>query len=335
MSWIKDLLFKRPDQWTYEPLPASAFPDQTQIRQLNKNQEYLHVKLKSTRIGYARKGLQTYYGVVHSYISLLHKGVGIAKFHSVNTPGNLQLLDAKKIGNVINIDKVLLGPVPYLGHTVDIEIGLLSIAADNMAKPFVQLLSEISNAAGVSVINHAIPFAAPIESGIKLLTGAQTAPSLEIGLSKSYDEIYTGYYAVIAAPEGTLKVSELTVGQDFSLMRNGKNLVEYPYFIFEISGSRQRDDWFNIEYINTAYEKLNDALKKPDVPEAQELLTNLRLLLYTSPDILRQDAAEIYKQLENDTNEIIAIIKGPKTRDVSLGRSELKKLSDYNIYNND
>lgn len=332
MSWIKELFFERPSQWIHERLPELCYPDQSKMRPLKKNEEYIWIKMKSTRIPYSRKGFNTYYGVVHSYISLLHRSGKNASFHSVSTPGNLELLDSKRMGNVINIDKVILGPIPYLGHLVDMEIGLLSVPADNLAKPFVQLLSEISDIAGVSVVNNASLFSAPIESGIRLLTSAQTTPTLEIGLSKSYSEIFTGYYVAIAANKGSIDINSIKIDNDFGITVNNKALDEYAYFVFEISGTKERDDWFTIPYIAAAYEKLDNAIKKPDVLLAEELLMNLRLILYQSPDLLKQDAEEIYKQMKLNTDNVLKIIKGKKSRSEEGGNIMLKNLSEYKIY---
>lgn len=339
MSWIQRLFKEKEYPWTYGSPDTLKGPNRTEPRLVKKNSEYIRVVLKSSRIPYSRKGFTTYYGVVHSFISLLHKSGVYASFHSVNTPGNLQQLSNNKLNRVINIGKDILGPLPYRGDKLELEIGLLSVPADNLAKPFLETLSKMSSVAGVSFVATAQPFVEPIEAGVSLLTGAKNAPELEIGLYTTLHELQTGYYAAISAPKGQLKTTAITIDEtDFSLFHDGKLIDDYSYFVFEVIATTQRDDWFNIPHIHEPHEELLKAITTPDINMAKKLLAKLSLAIQFSPDILRPDADILLRNIDTDIKQAIAIIEGNSeatrsdlTTEEQLARY-LKPLDQYKIY---
>lgn len=330
MSWIADVFKKKPQEWFYGKIPAAQTPNDVELREVKRDEEYLHIYLKSMRIGYARRGLKTYYGAVHSYISLLHRS-GKAKFNVVTTPGDLQELDSKRIYNVLNFNKPLLGPIPFRGGNVEVEIGLFSIEAANLAKPFISLLSEMSTLAGVTFISAALPYAGAIEKGINLLAGATDESILEIGISTAYNKIETGYYAVIAAHRDKVNINDIRIAKDFAITdAQGNSLSDYPYIVFEVFTSAKRDDWFDIPEISGAYKKLQEDVNKADYTAAKESLAAFKRAVYFSNDLIRRDSEEIFKQV-ND--EVTGFLGTTQTGTRSLEKStELKELKDFKIY---
>ena len=94
----------------------------------------------------------------------------------------------------------MLGPVPYRGGDIGLEVGLFSIKSADLAKPYLSLMEDISNKAGVSMINTALQFAEPLKNGINLLVGGDVDTLLEIGISNTYNEnnsFTSGLYTII------------------------------------------------------------------------------------------------------------------------------------------
>jgi hypothetical protein len=330
MSW-SDIFKKKTEEWFYGRIPAEQTPNDIDIKEVVRDDEYINIFLKSMRVGYSRKGLSTYYGAVHSYISLLHRGGKPAKFNAVTTPASLEQLDAKRIYNVVNFNKPLLDSIPYRGGNIDLEIGLFSIKTSDLARPFISLLTEMSNLAGVTFISAALPYAASIEKGINLLAGATEESSLEIGISTTYNKIETGYYAVVKAPKNELDVRDIRIGPDFSLTdKDGGSLSDYPYIVFQIFSTKRRDNWFDIPEIAKSYQTLQEDVNKANYANARESLLIFRRSLYTSNDLLRADAEKIFEQVNAETTPLLEAADQAVRSFRKI--KKLKNLNEFLIY---
>lgn len=144
-------------------MSANQTPNREPIRAIKSDSEYISIVLKSMRVVNVRVGFSKFYTTVHSYISLSHASGTRANFYVCTTPGQLEEFDKSNVDRIININKRLLGPVPYVGGDLNLELGLFSIKSADLIKPFVSLLTDISNLAGVSFIKAAEPYVAPLK----------------------------------------------------------------------------------------------------------------------------------------------------------------------------
>ncbi|RZM18123.1 MAG: hypothetical protein EOO88_41565, partial [Pedobacter sp.] len=71
---------------------------------------------------------------------------------TVTAPTAMRDLDPNRLDRIIQSNYRLMGPVPYVGGDIRVEIGLLSVASADLAAPYLQLLETLSDKAGVSYI---------------------------------------------------------------------------------------------------------------------------------------------------------------------------------------
>lgn len=295
----KNLWKTRAKDWIYESLEASQVSDSLQQTPIEPDTAYLNVFLRWFRIVNVRVGLKKFYGTVHSYISVPYEGsTESAEFQVVTTPPNLKDQDTKHLDRVITRNIRLLGPIPYRGGDVDLEVGLFSVKSADLAGPYVEVLETMATAAGVSFVSVAKPFLQPIETGINLLTGAADDTILEIGLSTTLDTPKTGYFFVMRAQKGTVDVSKLRVSSDFRLVDEAGNAIEdFPYMVLAVEATEKRDDWFQIPELHKLYETLRLEAKKGDVEETQKALATFERAVRFSPDLLTRDAKQLIEKV--------------------------------------
>jgi hypothetical protein len=225
MPWWQDIWTRRSEDWTLAWLPS---PASKAAAEAQAEQDYLSIVLKSARVVDVRKGFTTFFGTVHSYIRLPHRSNGLAEFNVVTTPGALKNVDATGIDRVLQLNQRLLGPVPYVGGDLEIEVGLFSVASANLAGPYLALLENLSKTAGVASVGAALPFAAPIVEGMKLLTSSERDVALEVGLATMQPVPKLGYCAVVRAPKATLDVRKLQIDDaDFRLLHERRAVNDY------------------------------------------------------------------------------------------------------------
>ncbi len=328
MGILSKIFKSRMKDWIYAPLDATQVPGSSAPALLTPDQAYINVTLNSFRIVDVRKGLSKFYGVVHSSCDI--KGLsGATTFNLVTTPSALAAVDSSKLDRVLTMQKRLLGPVPYRGGDVNIEIGLFSIKEADLAGPFLSILEDLSGLAGTAFIKAALPFAQPLQKGVELLTGSGDQAILEIGLARSYLEggIKTGHFVLMRAEKDTVDTRSLKVDPaDYKVAGpDGKAVADYPYLLFEISATRERTDWFSIPALKEAYDKLMEAVKNGDAPGVQERMAAFRLTAMTSDDLLQDDGEALAKKVKTRIEGIMGSAttgggrapKLPELRDIS------------------
>lgn len=305
-SW-KDLFRKRAEDWTFLQLAASQVPADGGIGALAANSHYLSITLKSARVVNVRKGLSRFYGAVHSFVAIPHRAGQRASFQVVTTPANLKNVDAKNIDRVIQLDHRLVGPIPYRGGELEMEIGLFSIKAVDLAAPYLTLLESMGKLGGISFISAALPFAQPLATGVDLLLGAEDASVLEIGVAASAWKPELGYFAVIRASKGTIDATKLRVTPvDYRLVdADGNPVRDYPYLVFKVEASADRPDWFLIPELHEPYQQLQAAVREDAVAEVKEFLSLFRRTALTCPDLLTADARRLVELVTEETNAVM------------------------------
>ncbi|ARS39648.1 hypothetical protein CA265_08290 [Sphingobacteriaceae bacterium GW460-11-11-14-LB5] len=328
MGWLSDIFEKQSKDWFYSSMPKEQTPGDIESIELVPNDDYIEIYLKSMRIVNVRKGLSKFYATVHSHVELSNISGKTASFNVLTTPGMLKSLDAANIDRVINLNQRLLGPVPYRGDGLKLEVGLFSIKEAELAGPFINLLTDISVLGGVSFLSAALPYIKPLETGVKLLTGSDKDSTLEIGLNIQYRNPSTGYFVVIGTDKDDIKIGDIRIDEhDFKLVdKAGKAIKNFPYIVIEIISSKNRDDWYNIPEVSTAYNKLREETQKGDVKVVNDALLFFKRTVLTSPDLLFRNGTKLYQQVESDTQQIIKMLEGPEERSVTL-----KNLSQYAI----
>ncbi len=329
MGWMSDIWKTKSKDWTYTGIPPEKTPENLAHAPIAGNSGYLHVFLKSMRITDVRIGTRRFYGTVHSFITLPVLDGRKAEFQVVTTPGHLKDLDVAHVDRIVNLNQRLLGPVPYRGGDLEIEIGLLSIKSVDLAAPFLDVLESMSKAAGVSYLQAALPFVGPIKDGINLLAGAGGDMNLEIGLSQDFPSPETGYFVVMRAEHDRVNPAQFRIDNKFQLVddANGQAIGNYPYLIFSVSVTPKRDDWFLIPDLAATHKDLRETIKSGQQTRVDEGFTVFKRAVLTSPDLLLQDAQRLVNQVEGEVKAVVSM--APTAAGLHPTISELK---DVNLY---
>src|ERR1039458_9076544 len=318
--------------WTYTKIPANKTPEGLAHADVKPEDGYLNVWLQSFRITNVRKGLKKFYGTVYSFTSLpILDGNGgkKAEFQVATTPGQLKNIDAEHVDRIIVLNKRLLGPIPYRGGDVELEVGLFSIKEADLAGPFLSVLDSLSKTAGVSFISAALPFAGPLKDGINLLSGASSDSILEIGLSTVYSPAETGYFAIMRAQQNQVDPAQLRIDNNRQLVedRTGKPISDYPYLVFRVEVSKQREDWFLIPDLAAAYKALRDEIKGGVLNKINDAFAVFRRTALTCPDLLLADAKLLVAKIASDVKAAVGT-----TPTAAGAGATIRDLADVPLY---
>jgi hypothetical protein len=305
MGWWNAIWKTQAENWTYVELDPRQVSQPIPFQEIQPDTGYLSIVLQSMRIVNVRRGISKFYGAVHSWISVPNIAQGTAQFQVLTTPSELKNIDAANLDRVISMDQRLLGPVPYRGGDLGLEIGLFSIKSADLAGPYLNLLEDISKVAGVSYVSAAMPFVEPIKTGINLLAGADKDSILEVGHSRASLPPRTGYFAVIRAPRGSIDTSQLRLADDRRLEIAGTAIRNYPYIVWSLELTPHRSDWFLIPELQKAYADLRVAVQTGRSEVVDDSFAAFRRLALTSPDLLFEDAGVVAKKVEQQVKDIV------------------------------
>jgi hypothetical protein len=292
MTWFRSIVASEAPQWHVatleegEPVPP--------------NGAYLNIHLRSLRVLNVRKGLKRFAAAVHSFVEFEHISTGRAAIHTFTVPQGLQALDPDHLDRVVQSSQRLLGPVPYRGGDVSIDIALFSIETGGVLDDFVAVIGDLASAAGVEYVNAALPFVKPIENAVQRMVGQSGPNVLEIGLSKDLEAPRTGLFLVMRAPAEAMQGVELVRDEEYRVSRKDGLPLDYPYLTFEIATTEHRKAYFAIPELRATHDDLSRITKIGNVPAARDQFAVFRSAVLNSPDLLLGDAQRIVEEAELD-----------------------------------
>jgi hypothetical protein len=294
MSWFStlfklahDIVITEGEDFTFDDIGPVGPP-------VDKDRDYVTVAIKSFRIVNVRRLTTKFYGCVQSRSHYLHADRGLIEYQAVVVPAMIKELDPSNLDAVIQIDKPILGPVPYIGG-LSLELGLFSVKSTDLAGPYIDLLTSLSQKAGVGFLAAALPFVEPLRTGADLLFGNNKQSQLEIGLDEAWPTVPTGYRVLMRAPKGKINISALKLDpKDYRLIdAQGMPFKDYAYLVIEISRSQRRDDWMLIPDLKQAWDAIGTAAKAGKQDDAEQLLKQFILISRWSPDLVPADAERL------------------------------------------
>jgi len=318
MGLINDLFNIEKNDWSFVEIDLAE--------EIEPSKKYINVFLKSLQLEKSHRGLRKLYGTIHSYISLPHPSGKKAEFQVINTHEKLKNVDAKNLGNIITIDKRLLGPFPYLGGDLSIEVGLFAIPSADLVGPFISVLETLSKEAGVSFISSALPFVKPIREGIKLLIGASDKITLEIGFTRDFNRPKNGTYGIIKKKRAQIKDGKYFLGADNRILYNDNPLSE-SYFVIEVFSSNHNYEYKQNKELEENFDAIMKAInedKKDD--EVLEYFTVFKKSVITSSDLIETDQDRIIHEVKKILERTLGAVQQgqgmkqtlPKWKDIDI-----------------
>lgn len=285
---------------------------------------YVNAFVTSMHIANVRVATKKFYGVVNSFISLPSRNGQIIEYGSVSTPSFLKDVDSENLDRVVSLNRRALGPVPYRGGDMAMEIGLFSIPSVDLLEPYLGLVEDISNLAGVAT--GATPLVAIMNSALRGLLGSSDAAQLEIGVAATFSPPRTGYFCTVGASREDPAMENLSLAQDGRLVRpDGKEVAE-PYLVFQVSSSKRRDDWASIPDLKNSYEAIRAAAARGDLQDARSSLQLLRRIATLCPDLLSEDGLRLHSLVAGEVERAF-----PPTQ-TSAGTHEMADLADLPLF---
>ena len=268
--------------------------------------DYVRVWLRSARIVDVRRWAQKFYPTVHARFVHADAVTGLREVVSVTSPSkSFQELDSRHLDRFIVVNQPLLGPLPYGGELAS-EIALFSVASDNLAKPYLDLLSELTASAAGSYLTAVEPLIAPLRRGAEVLLMDPGRAELEIGLARTDTALVAGNIVVARADKGELDLSRLTLDRDDHrlLDGDGQPVSAFPYFVIGIERLSERADFRGIPEIRDGWKRVRDAAQRGD--PAETVLGEFRALVRTvnfSPDLVRRDRRRVGSLLADELRQ--------------------------------
>lgn len=295
MSWFQKILSatkilrgKENVDFIFEKLPNDAG------QKLVTGHDYLTMRVVSARIDHVRRWTSKFYGCVHSRVGYSHFRKGKIQYQTIVSPTLMKEMDPENLDRVIQVDKPILGPVPFIDE-VSLELGLFSVRGTDLASPYIDLLTSLSEKSGSSIFASASDFVEPIKKGADLLFGNTKNSELEIGCDKNFLELETGEWALIRAPKGKVNISDLRIDQSDGrlLTSDDEPFVGFPYVVIRIESSRSRKDWMHIPELKEAWEGIGMAAMSGQLDDAEQLLRQFSLICRWSPDLVEADRVRL------------------------------------------
>jgi hypothetical protein len=272
---------------------------------------YVSIMLKQLRIVNERVAFSRFFGAVEFYGRVPHLSGGWAEFASMTAPTQLRDVKKKDLGNLVIGPRRLLGPVPYVGGDLEVEIGLFAIKSQDLLMPYLDLIDTLSTAAGLAFVNVAAPYIAAIKQGAAALIEPEGTASLEIGTAVTFPALQAGTYFAARLDSAGHDLSRFSLdGSDRLVDDRGHQVKDVPYLVFSVTEAAVRDDWHQIPTVSAAYNQLIGAVREQrSIDDIDSYFEHFRRVVLTDPDVLPGHADQIIEQTVQQLNKV----QGKKT----------------------
>jgi len=286
-KWFSNLVGDRPQVLLEQEIDLGGSAHHT----LERDREYLRVRLNALKLAYGRQGTRKYFGCVYSEFRVTDLRLGEAVYHRVTTPDYLKGIDETSLDRVLIKDIILLDSVPYRGD-LSFQLGLVSIPTvdGDLVGPYLEFLAEVADTTGVGAMaKAALGYVQPLQKGFDLLCGAQKGIRLEVGIDKSFEDVSTGTYVLCRGDLSSrlpLKLSE----SGSLLDANGDSVEGMPYVIYSIEATKRNTRWKAFE-VKEAHDKLMALSQIGETRRIREqALPHFKEVLRASPELILEDA---------------------------------------------
>ena len=281
---------------------------------VEKDKHYVRIWLRSARITEIRRWTKKFHATVHSQFTYMDSLSGLQEVMAVVAPDKaFEEMDPRHLDRFIVVNQPLLGPIPYRGELA-LDVALFSVSAADLAKPYLDLLTELTDSASVAFLGQVKPFVEPLKRGAEALLGDGDQAQLQIGLSRTDTQLRIGNILVARVPRGTISAAGLKVHPENCglLDGHGNEVKGFPYLILGVEATTQRDDYPQIPDIKTGWEAVRQAaIAGKPVEEVREPFRALRRAISFSPDLIRTDKQRIIGRFSQELSDAGYDLEGP------------------------
>jgi hypothetical protein len=284
---------------------------------IDPEKRYVTVLLKQMWIVNRRVGFSRFFGAVEFYGRIPHLTRGSVEFASVTAP-KLSEIRRRDRGNLVIGERPLLGPVPYIGGVMEIEIGLFSIKSQDLLKPYLELIDALSNTAGLAFINVAAPYVAAIKKGAAALIESEGTAKLEIGAAVTSSAVQAGTYFAARLDSAGRDLSKFSLDGNGRLIDDrGNPVVDVPYLVFSVTESEVRSDWHQIPAVSAAYNQLMEVIRKQEsVEDIDSEVEHFRRVVLTDPDLLPGHAKQLFEHTKMKVEDVTGPTKTSRPEEI-------------------
>jgi hypothetical protein len=307
--------------------PEQAPSDAPQPIQLLPDEHYIALNLRALHIPYVRKGLKRFFGAAFCYGRLPGLATGDAEYQVFRVPAELRDLDANHVDRLLQLQSRLIGPTPYRGGDFEFQLALFTVESADMVAPFLDLLQTVSESIPSTYAAVTTAALATVRKGMDTFKAHAGPNSLEVGVHQTKFNPSAGVY-LLASSLGTSKPEHLRLEEDGQILDKDGKRIAFPYIVFEIAATTQKDDWSNIPDISAAYRGIMDEIRKDSPMNVKAAQTQFERTVLLSADLIPGDAKRIVKLMR----ERVDSLQGAGLTAAKARIGELPKLKSLALY---
>ncbi|MEL7212961.1 MAG: hypothetical protein AAGK92_09890 [Pseudomonadota bacterium] len=267
---------------------------------------YVEVVLESLRLKKAQEFNTRCHGMIYGALSMSHDGAPASELAAIATPDQLADLNPRNLERVITLERQVLGPVPWHGGPLRLELGLFAVKSGPLLSPALDYVTGVSRQAGRSFLGGATPFLPLITEGLDLITGQTADVAIEIALDTELTLSRSEVMALVATERERIAPADLRLDPaDRKLLCKGKP-VEDAYCVLSIRRADQKADFGDIPELAAAYKQVRDALKTRRRTAAEEAKQALFVAIALSQDLIARDKVRLTTLIEETYERTVA-----------------------------
>jgi hypothetical protein len=279
--------------WTRVARPGAAATD----GQLQSRQHYFEVRIDRAYLAYEREWFSRYAPVVLAAAEFSYDGAPLFA-PTVVGPTSLKRLGGEVPVGATIANTRIAGPQPYSGEGLGVSLVLYRMELENIAQPFLDALEGA--AAALDIAAGIVPYAkiaGVVLGGVSALVGGEK-PLL--ARSDDFMPVQPGVFALIDA--AAVDADSLEV-HDGELYQGGEPFRTADYVLYSIRTVPQDEiDIARLALFRQWQAVLKESAKSgtKDVWESTKVnFSTLIGMLYTSPDLTRDHAAQLKSEWQD------------------------------------
>jgi len=309
---------KNSKQYIAHFLPDSRIDEEYDSSPITPGEAYCRLWLVEMRLSKSMVWLTSRHPVVHSSITFDYQGQPRTIPYLAGRDYFKELTD-QNLDKVIQRNDPLTPRFPYNRGDVRIQAGLLSLKGDDPTARFIRTMGRFSELLPVPELSKVLNLAGPVYSGIEDLLGAGES-NLELGYQETFtsggsgqNHLRKGYIAAILAGENQIDPNMLCVvgdslrlgvpGERSDFRSQSQPLNGYSYMLFRLDRYHDQD-WESLTAIKELVQKAQTTAASGKYEQVKELLPAIKVAVYQSDDLTKQDRRRVWLKIQDDLNEL-------------------------------